>query len=200
MDILPPAISVPRPDFVRTLGAPASVGSIPRLASSVPPSTPKPADRIFATTILARLPGSTAQRASSTGPGNRSEYGAPPWRLDGVPSAKPEAVHAVVLSAPHARRFPQAPSSGSPSLALPRKPLPPRFAKDLSRRPGQLAGEGLLGLLPAASEHPVFPCPHTTTLPLHCHLYYAPISNIGDLTRCCFCLPGISGGTGQGNR
>ncbi|MGA7225686.1 MAG: DUF2207 domain-containing protein, partial [Candidatus Acidiferrales bacterium] len=41
----------------------------------------------------------------------------------------------------------------------------------------QLADEDLLGLLPAASEHPVFPCLHTITLLLICHLYYAPISN-----------------------
>src|SRR5713101_7098742 len=62
MDILPPAISVPRLDFVRTLGAPASVGSDPRRANSAPPSTPKPADRTFATATLAPLPWSIAQR------------------------------------------------------------------------------------------------------------------------------------------
>src|ERR1035441_9208528 len=77
---------------------------------------------------------------------------------------------------PDVLRVPQAPSSGSPYLELPRKPEPPRFAKDLSRRPRQFAGGGLLGLFPAASEHPVFPCTHTTTLSSECHLYYAPIS------------------------
>src|SRR5271165_6976666 len=45
MDILPPAISAPPSDFVRTLVAPASAGSDPRPANSVPPSTPKPAHR-----------------------------------------------------------------------------------------------------------------------------------------------------------
>jgi len=69
----------------------------------------------------------------------------------------------AVLSASHVRRFPPALSSGSPYRALLRKPVPPRFAKGLSRRPEQLAGEGLLGLLPAGNEHPVFPCPHTIT-------------------------------------
>src|SRR3989442_14583079 len=55
--------------------------------------------------------------------------------------------------------FHQPPSSGSPYLELPRKPEPPRFAKDLSERPQRLAGEGLLELPPTASEHLVFPCP-----------------------------------------
>src|SRR5271169_6136093 len=176
MDILPPTISVPQPDFVRTLVAPASAGSDPRRANSVPPSTPKPADRTFATATLAPLPWSTAQRASSTGPGNHSKCGAPSWLLDAAPIAKPEVVRDAVLSAPGVRRVPQVPTNGSPYLALPRKPEPPPFAEDPSERPPRLVGEGLLALLRTASGHPVFPCPHTITLPFQCHLYYAPIS------------------------
>jgi len=76
-----------------------------------------------------------------------------------VPIAKLEAFLDVALSALDVLRVPPAPSSGSPYLELPRKPEPPRFAKDLSERPQRLAGEGLLELPPTASEHLVFPCP-----------------------------------------
>ena len=117
--------------LVRTLGAPASAESIPRLASSVPPSTPKPAHRIFATATLAPLPGSTVQRACSIGPDNHLECGARSWLLDAVPIAKPQAALDVGLSAPVVRRAPPSPSSGSPYLALARTPEPLWFAKDL---------------------------------------------------------------------
>src|SRR6266404_5598513 len=177
MDILPPTISVPPSDSVRTLVAPVSAGSDPRLANSVPPSTPKPAHQIFATATLAPLPWSTTQRASSTDPGIRCEGGAPWWLLDAVPIAKPEVVLDVVLSAPGVLRVPPSPSSGSPYLELLRKLEPPQFAKDPSELPQRLAGEGLPELPPATSEHLGFPCRHTSTLFLACHLYYAPISN-----------------------
>src|ERR1700693_5782110 len=96
MDILAPAISVPRPGFVRTLVAPASVGSVPRPANNAPPSTPKPAHRIFGTTILVPLPSSTGRRANSVDRDNRSQCSVPSWRPDAVPVAKPEAVLDVV--------------------------------------------------------------------------------------------------------
>ena len=85
-----------------------------------------------------------------------------------------------MLSAPGVLRVPQVPTNGSPYLALLRKPQPPPFAEDPSERPPRLVGEGLLALLRTANGHPVFPCPHTITLPFQCHLYYAPISNCAD--------------------
>src|SRR5207247_5359607 len=75
------------------------------------------------------------------------------------------------------------PGPASPSRRLPcperlRKLEPPPFAKDPSELPQRLAGEGLPELPPATSEHLGFPCRHTSTLFLACHLYYAPISNL----------------------
>src|ERR1700730_442110 len=46
------------------------------------------------------------------------------------------------------------------------------FAKDLSQRPGPLAGEGPLGLLPAENVHPVFPCQ------THYHIYSLNVTYI----------------------
>jgi hypothetical protein len=81
------------------------------------------------------------------------------WLLDVVSIAKPEVVLDVVLSALGVLPVPPSPSSGSPYLELLRKLEPPPFAKDPSELPQRLVGEGLLELLPTASEHLVFPCP-----------------------------------------
>src|SRR5208283_3551000 len=157
--ILPSTISVRQPDFVRRPVGPASAESDPRLANNVPPSTPRLPDRIFGTTTLAPLLWSTGRRANSVDRDIRPQWSAPSWLLDAVPIAKREAFLDVVLSGPAVRRVPPAPSSGSPYLERPRKPEPPRFAKDLSERLPRLVGEGLLAPPPAASEHLAFPWP-----------------------------------------
>ena len=155
--ILPPTISAPPQDFVRTLAVPVFVASNPMLANSVPRSIPTPPQRISETTVVAPLLESTAQRACSFGPDNRSGSSAPCWPPGAEPSAilvdVPAAVPAalgVLLSLPVA-------SSDSPWGAPARKPARLRFAIGHSELLPLPAGEGLPALPPTASEHPVFP-------------------------------------------
>ncbi len=86
---------------------PASAGSVPRRANNVPPSTPKPGARVSATTTPAPLLRSTAQKATATAPGIRSQCCVLSWLLDAAPNAKPVVARDGGLAMPGTHTFQQ---------------------------------------------------------------------------------------------